>query len=144
MKNMRKISFRAWDKEERRMWLNVQNAYDTLGKHCEHDDCDCFFEPESFCGVLENERYVVMQFTGLLDRNGKQIYEGDILRYPLEEEIISIRWDTTGANWQFDTHKAFDDGVGRGNWDFKSGIAKNSEVIGNVFENPELLTNSKE
>lgn len=89
---------------------------------------------------IENGDLKYIQFTGLHDKNGKEIYEGDILAYTREEQIISIRWDGSGANWQFDEHdNSFDDGVGRGNWGFNFGVAKHCEIIGNIHENPELL-----
>lgn len=86
----------------------------------------------------DNDNAIVMQFTGLHDKNGKDIYEGDILSYPREEQVISIRWDETGANWQFDEHLGLDDGAGRGDWNFTLGIAKQCEVIGNICENLNL------
>ena len=77
----------------------------------------------------------LMQYTGLHDKYGKEIYEGDILkidwddgRYP--EHIIekAVYWDDDDACWQ----------LGEGGSPKKD--AKNHmEVIGNIYENPELL-----
>lgn len=122
----REIKFRAWDKTKSQMLYNEFMCMSALAT----------LELMLNGGLKDAE---IMQYTGLKDKNGKEIYEGDILSYPQEEQTISVRWDKTGANWQFDEHEGFDDGVGRGNWDFKMGIANNSEVIGNIWENPELL-----
>ncbi len=76
----------------------------------------------------------VMQFTGLLDKNGKEIYEGDVIR------------DQSGNIWEvyFDMGQFLE----------KNNVVCNTiislyeepikEVIGNIYENPELLSNIKE
>lgn len=141
---MREIKFRAWDKE-RKIWLD--HRYHKFTWHispteglCMSHGWDSEDAPISFGPPEDKNRYALMQFTGLLDRKGKEIYDGDVLDNFLEENRISIRWDETHAGWQFDEHGIFlDDGVGRGNWDFNFGVSKNCEVIGNIYENPELL-----
>lgn len=85
----------------------------------------------SFSGndLIETEDWKVMQFTGLLDKNGKEIYEGDIIfnehdelkKYPVvfEKGMFCVN-DWTMPLWKGDT-KNF--------W----------EIIGNIYENPDLL-----
>ena len=72
------------------------------------------------------------QYTGLKDTNGKEIYEGDLLNividfgYGPQGVIAKVVWKDSG--WQFDSDAGCEygaDGVG--------------EVIGNIYENPELL-----
>lgn len=85
----REIKYRAWDKTLKRMFLNVHEAYDTLHCHNLEDldewDCGCValahdFSPVSFGEVLRDKNLVVMEFTGLRDKNGKRIYEGDVVK----------------------------------------------------------------
>lgn len=86
------------------------------------------------------DRYVVMQFTGLHDKNQKEIYEGDIVRHtdsphgPLNETYIySIAWNDSGfallsPKTEIPTTFILDK---------KWGALL--EIIGNIYENPELL-----
>ena len=116
----------------------VPNSATFIDLNVEQPILTQWFRPNDI--KFDNTNPWIMQFTGLKDKNGKEIYEGDILQNDQEESIVSVRWDETGANWQFTEHNIFmDDGVGRGNWNLNMGFAKQCEVIGNIYENPELL-----
>lgn len=126
---MREIKFRAWDKTENRMARNVE---------------DLLFNSKGLYGVVLNHMgfafrrrvkdVILEQYTGLKDKNGKEIFEGDIVRTKLGDvqEIKFISQD-------------FEDGVVR---TFVSlsrkpphlmAMANSDEIIGNIHENPELL-----
>ncbi len=80
----------------------------------------------------------VMQFTGLKDKNAKEIYEGDVVRTPDDWELYGMAGGTiyqvrfSGGGFRAST----DPRRGQGYW-MEDG--KDFEVIGNIYENPELL-----
>lgn len=109
----RPIKFRAWDNEQKFMLMPESDVLVI-----------------STNGVaIDSEEFAVMQFTGLTDKNGKEIYEGDILSAGDEYGPWAIQWDEKLLMW-----KVKDGGM---LW----ALRKDAEVIGNIYENPELLTN---
>ncbi|TFU93946.1 hypothetical protein E4T81_04965 [Barnesiella sp. WM24] len=92
----------------------------------------------------------VGQFTGLLDKNGKEIYEGDIItadRYPFFSDgkpnyVAVVEWNDCGYAAFFELHKDSDArgiSVGCPVMDFDSDNAAEFEIIGNIHDNSELL-----
>lgn len=77
------------------------------------------------------EKETIGQYTGLKDKNGKEIYEGDIIYVIPEDETAFILWDKETAKYiiQFKGWCA----------DFDNYYGKELEVIGNIYDNPELL-----
>ena len=94
------------------------------------------------CGGAEfSEGYhcdptTVGQYTGLKDKNGKRIFEGDICRNTRTGEIVSVKWHGTMAGYVWDKRRA--DGF---LFDFGElfRACDKYEVIGNIHDNPELL-----
>ena len=127
---MKNIKFRIWDKRENRMnylrkFMVLHNGY-ALGfvkdKEIYIDD----YESEN-----EQDLYEVMEFTGLYDRSGKEIYEGDIVDNPNDEFTYVIMWNKDDARFT----------LGVGGHDLSSyRLPDFWEVIGNIYENPNLLT----
>jgi len=81
----------------------------------------------------------VMQYTGLKDKNGNDIYEGDILRWR-DSRNLEVKWGTVGWVLYGDLFKKFGLEADSCNEFNTSGYLPYSEIIGNVYENPELLT----
>jgi len=85
-------------------------------------------------GHFEEERfhhYEIMQYTGLKDKNGKEIYEGDILKLQPEEGMIVEVVNRPELNGYGVIDKE--------GWQGQLSNKSNHEIIGNIYENPDLL-----
>ena len=85
--NMREIKFRAWDKQEKVMLL-WNDWSDEIKDAIPHD-----------AGDEWTERCVLMQFTGLHDKNGKENYESDLIKDERTNIIFEIVWNDDFAGW---------------------------------------------
>ena len=138
----REIKFRAWwyanvweDDHTPRMLHNVQNFYDTMGA-VENGNA---YEPEaSFGGVLETpESYHVMQYTGAKDKTGEEVYEGDIAKWCNKPDLWRVVWNQEVCAFELESMQDSRISVG-----LFGRAPELLEVVGNVYENPELLANS--
>ena len=119
---MRQIKFKLWNKEKKKMehlqWLQFTKEPLSGGvlKANTHED-NTWLLPV---------HYILLQWTGLKDKNGREIYEGDIIKGKhicLDETFLNVvRWEGSGF--------ALGEGLIK---------TRQLEVIGNIYENSELL-----
>ena len=82
----------------------------------------------------------VGQFTGLTDKNGKKIFEGDVVLYPWNDQDKPERFTIKFKYGQFVASPVKEN---EDYWDFMvGGYSKEMEIIGNIHDNPELLENT--
>lgn len=130
----REIKFRAWGK----------NSHEYLR------DIDNFYRGFSIkeLGYIEHlEEWELMQYTGLTDKAGKEIYEGDFLQWEDWQQELTEKPDIYVAAWLSEAAKfvlkCYRGGLYLEPQDISFRSCKEFEVIGNLYENPELLKENK-
>lgn len=120
--NNREIKFRVYNKKTKQ-WVHGPNYEVNL-----FGECILLGGFMNKVSLLELNDCVPLQYTGLTDKNGKEIYEGDFIRGKhhfgpagFQYHFSSVRWDNeVGYQWEY--------------WDLST-----IEVIGNIFENRDSL-----
>lgn len=130
---MREIKFRAWCKERNEMgYFNLFESDEDL------------ILSSNFSHLTYASECEIMQYTGLKDKNGKEIYEGDIVFHESDYEGQDELWKAGKAVVEYGdfgfTFREIDCGAWRFNGPEGEEWNKNKiSVIGNIYENPELL-----
>lgn len=118
----RKVRYRAWDKKNKEMILDYKIKFiEGIYNYSLNDE-------------FADEEYVFMQYTGLDDKNGKEIYEGDIVANKHNLQFV-VEYVSGKFKFVEDTKSAI---IFMANLNDENN--KQVEVIGNIYENPDLLT----
>ena len=120
----------VWSNDSDQKYRSIIIPNDRSNMFLSSDEADLGFENWN---LVDSE--TISQYTGLLDKNGRKIFEGDILsahlddQYPEDITYVQITWD--GFSWC--TRESTEDDV------MTEHDCNVFEVCGNIFDNPELL-----
>lgn len=113
----RQIKFRIWDVVSNKFIYDIDGLFKNIS----------VIPSKIFSG--EDKLLIAQQWTGFLDKNGHEVYQGDIIKTscPSIARLLEVKWwtESDGFDWT--------------GWNF--GEADRDEVVGNIFENPELVAN---
>ena len=144
---MREIKFRAYNKD----WKMMALPEDIISLNVD-GVTNCLVDVDFLITTTDGEKHsqlweddpdiVLMQYTGLKDKNGVEIYEGDVVKY---QKTFPNSGNPITKIYQYEI-KWYEDLDIYGGSDLLNGVGfrnvhSNLEVIGNIYENPELLTN---
>ncbi|MFA5559599.1 MAG: YopX family protein [Methanofastidiosum sp.] len=148
---MKEIKFRVWDKEDKKMiYSGIIDNREFKGELylSLSGEISIFVDEDGGKeGLWEHEieydkdRFVLMEYTGAIDNNRKEIYEGDILKSEIEQKYQEKKG-------LYHIHRVF---FNEAELRFEAepflpitwGGYKKREIIGNIYENPELLEEEK-
>lgn len=129
LNNMREIKFRVWDIVlKKKMFYPSTELEPSETEHGSSILC-CYYDHKEWSGFTLNVNY--QQYTGVNDKNGKEVYEGDLLKISwnnIPEYIDEVCWVPQTLTW-------YPAGVLTAGYR----LGYSFEVIGNIFQNPEII-----
>lgn len=137
----RPLKFRAWNKTHKQMWhdgghMDLSISLDGI-----------IGSPDSYYGQDQSDDFVIMQYTGLKDRYGFDVYQDDLVEFETYEDLVGITkdiyrvvWNGLWACWQLDNLTNRIRGVFGHPYNYEiPSLSVDGTIVGNIHENPELL-----
>lgn len=138
---MRKIKFRGWDEHNKKLFIVTEIKWDNFGNLLSASDA---LYSNGYYSPGFNYSNILSQYTGFKDINNKEIYEGDIIEYERflnnKSRISKVEWACLEDMETIYHEKYCEYIVGK---DTLVDVCTNCKIIGNIFENPELLDGIK-
>lgn len=129
---MREIKFRIWDKPDMyKKHVMAGNCLTDLRFNLGDYTYPSVLVPDR--GWCNCDHGIIMQYTGLVDADGKEIYEGDVVVRTSDRTKYVVKWFSKYARFALSTNNEPDQ------LPMIMFLLENTRVIGNVYENPELL-----
>lgn len=151
----RPIKFRVWDKDYKEMHVCGKNVHDSMSFN--EDGTAYYYNLQNGEGSGEHGAYILMRYTGLNDRNGTEIYEGDIIQFEdMGEEGYEYKegYDFTNravvvfknGRYTLDKFMYTNSGVLEELDDHEETwlVIQTSEIVGNIHDHPHLLGDDKD
>lgn len=138
----RELKFRGWHTKLNQMFPAEELAADQLTLSTVGEFINVHSGSKSLSEIYPADKFIPLQFTGLRDKNGVEVYEGDITakttfngeEYRLVSQVV---YNAPGFCLKFISgNEKAENGLGSGLFAFPNNVG---EVIGNIYENPELL-----
>lgn len=149
---MREIKFKAFLRSNQRLPNGItlgykkfpRGIYKVMDLNLASEIVTLWSEKEQTCFEVSFRKVELMQYTSIKDKNGKEIYDGYILRLDRDELLKNLEPEDVSDDTLIQV-VAFEDGsfTARGRsgikWGSVGGMFEYGEIIGNIYENPELL-----
>ena len=123
---MRKIKFKAFSKKANKMFENVAINSELIWDRY----------TKTHVQLKDYDDLIFLEFTGLLDKNGKEIYEGDVVRFQSIFGVVEYTKDCA-----FEVMRKLG-GYGSSTTEEGEPLSSQYEIIGDIYQNPELLEDS--
>jgi uncharacterized phage protein (TIGR01671 family) len=148
---MREIKFRAWNAVIKRMFTAEEMAEDQMTLLPTGLFINVDGKSTKLSVIYSIDEMLPLQFTGLKDKNGKEIYERDVIEYRklfiygTEEGIlkrVTVEWSEYQLGYRTDGHNLKD--IVDGKMLDIGGGSMGCKIIGNIYENPELISQGEQ
>jgi uncharacterized phage protein (TIGR01671 family) len=142
-----RFNLRAYVKKYNKIYrvceLHTDNEYLTV-QICDNDNTVVFDKDKKINPTLFSKNEIeLMQSTGMVDKNGKEIFEGDFLKDDKTGDILNVQWREDRACFGVSINENWQDYDWRDFGELDMYDLESLEIIGNEYENPELLRSKK-